>query len=215
MKGSPFIYGSTVSVHSFTNREAEMKKLSSNLLNGIHTTIISPRRWGKSSLVEKVISDINTTQKNVKVVLIDLFSVSSEEEFLEAFAREVIKSSSSQWQEWLASGKDFFKQLTPKLSIGLDPHSDFSLGFDWKELSKNSDEVLNLPENIANKKKIKFIICLDEFQNLSTFSHAANFEKKLRANWQRHKSVTYCLYGSKRHMMTEIFNHASQPFYRS
>jgi hypothetical protein len=98
--------------------------------------------------------------------------------------------------------------------VGVDPQSDFSLGFDWKELSKNSDEVLNLPENIANKKNIKFIICLDEFQNLSTFGNAANFEKKLRANWQRHKSVTYCLYGSKRHMMTEIFNNASKPFYR-
>lgn len=214
MKDSPFIYGSTVSAHAFTNREDEMKKLNSNLLNGINTTIISPRRWGKSSLVEKVTTDITKKQKNVKVVLIDLFSVSSEEEFLEAFAREVIKSSSSKWQEWLASGKEFFKQLTPKLSVGVDPQSDFSLGFDWKELSKNSDEVLNLPENIASKNNIKIIICLDEFQNLSTFHNAVNFEKKLRANWQRHKSVTYCLYGSKRHMMTEIFNNASKPFYR-
>jgi hypothetical protein len=49
MKDSPFIYGTTVSVHAFTNREAETEKLSSNLLNGINTTIISPRRWGKSS----------------------------------------------------------------------------------------------------------------------------------------------------------------------
>jgi hypothetical protein len=214
MKGSPFIYGSTVSAHAFTNREAEMKKLSANLLNGVNTTIISPRRWGKSSLVEKVTFDITKKHKSVKVVLIDLFSVGSEEEFLEAFAREVIKASSSKWQEWLASGKDFFKKLTPKLSVGIDPQSDFSLGFDWKELNKNSDEVLNLPENIAQKKNIKFIVCLDEFQNLSTFHNASNFEKKLRAVWQRHKSVTYCLYGSKRHMMTEIFNNPSKPFYR-
>jgi hypothetical protein len=164
--------------------------------------------------VEKVVAEIQKKHKNVKVVLIDLFSVSSEEEFLESFARDVIKASSSKWQEWLASGKDFFKKLTPKLSVGTDPHSDFSLGFDWKELDKNSDEVLNLPENIAKKKNIKFIICLDEFQNLSSFKDSLNFEKKLRANWQRHKSVTYCLFGSKRHMMTEIFNNHSKPFYR-
>jgi AAA+ ATPase superfamily predicted ATPase len=214
MKDSPFIYGSTVSVHAFTNREVETKKLSSNLLNGINTTIISPRRWGKSSLVEKVTTDIAKKHKNVRVVLIDLFTVSSEEEFLEAFAREVIKASSTKWQEWLASGKEFFKQLTPKLSVGVDPHSDFGLSFDWKELSKNSEEVLNLPEKIGRMKNIKFIICLDEFQNLSTFGNSVNLEKKLRANWQRHKSVTYCLYGSKRHMMTEIFNNASKPFYR-
>ena len=95
MKDSPFIYGTIVSIQSFTNREAESAKLQSNLLNGINTTIISPRRWGKSSLVEKVIIDINKKDKKTKTVIIDLFSVSSEEEFLEQFAREVIKASSA------------------------------------------------------------------------------------------------------------------------
>lgn len=214
MKDSPFIYGTIVSIQSFTNREAESAKLQSNLLNGINTTIISPRRWGKSSLVEKVITDINKKDKKTKTVIIDLFSVSSEEDFLEQFAREVIKASSSKWQEWMSSGKEFFKKLIPKLSIGIDPSTDFSLSFDWHELKKNSDEVLNLPETIAKKRGIKFIICLDEFQNLSSFNDYLFFEKKLRACWQRHKSVTYCLYGSKRHMMTDIFNNPSKPFYR-
>jgi hypothetical protein len=214
MKDSPFIYGTIVSIQSFTNREAESAKLQSNLLNGINTTIISPRRWGKSSLVEKVIIDINKKDKKTKTVIIDLFSVSSEEEFLEQFAREVIKASSSKWQEWMSSGKEFFKKLIPKLSLGINPTTDFSLSFDWHELKKNSDEVLNLPETIAKKRGIKFIICLDEFQNLSSFNDYLFFEKKLRACWQRHKSVTYCLYGSKRHMMTDIFNNPSKPFYR-
>lgn len=211
---SPFIYGKTVSVASFTNREADASKLKSNLLNGINTMLISPRRWGKSSLVEKVIIDINKQNKQVKTIIIDLFSVSSEEEFLQLYASEVIKASSTKWQEWMSIGKEFFKKLVPKLSVGLDPVSDFSLSFDWKELKKHSDEILNLPEVIAKKRKLKFVICLDEFQNLSYFNDYENFEKQLRAYWQRHKSVTYCLYGSKRHMMTEIFNSPAKPFYR-
>ncbi|MBA3705320.1 MAG: ATP-binding protein [Bacteroidetes bacterium] len=214
MKDSPFIYGTIVSVHSFTNREPEADKLQSNLLNGINTMIISPRRWGKSSLVEKVIHDINKKEKKTRTVIIDLFSVSSEEEFLENFAREVIKASSSKWQEWMSSGKDFFKKLIPKLSLGIDPNNDFSLSFDWKELKKHSDEILNLPETIAKKRGIKMIICLDEFQNLSSFNDYPDFEKKMRAVWQRQKNVTYCLYGSKRHMMTDIFNNSAKPFYR-
>jgi hypothetical protein len=214
MKDSPFVYGNTVSTHAFTNRDAEIKKLTNNLVSGINTTIISPRRWGKSSLVEKVTAAIARKNRNTKVVLIDLFSVSSEQEFLEALARETIRASSSKWQEWMSAGKNFFRAITPKLSVGIDPQSDFALGFDWKELKKNADEVLNLPETIARKKKIKFIICLDEFQNLSLFSEANSFEKKLRANWQRHNLTTYCLYGSKRHMMTHIFNSPSRPFYR-
>ena len=214
MKDSPFIYGSTVSTHSFTDREAEATRLRSNLLNGINTMIISPRRWGKSSLVEKVMSDIQKKEKKTKIVIIDLFSTGNELEFLETFAREVIRASSSKWQEWMNSGREFFKKLIPKLSLGVDPNTDFSLSFDWQELKKHSDEVINLPENIAIKKNLKFIICLDEFQNLSSFKDYSSFEKKLRAGWQRHKSVTYCLYGSKRHMMSEIFNSPSKPFYR-
>lgn len=211
-KKSPFIYGTTVNRYSFTDREAESAKLRSNLLNGINTTIISPRRWGKSSLVEKIISDI--TDNNKRTVIIDLFSISNQEEFLEVFAREIIKASSSQWEDWMNSGKELFKKLIPKLSVGIDPNSDFSLSFDWEDLRKNSDEVLNLPETIANRKGFEFIICLDEFQNLATYNGYPEFEKKLRSYWQRHKAVTYCLYGSKRHMMTDIFNNPGKPFYR-
>lgn len=214
MNKTPFIYGTTVSTNSFTNRESEAEKLRTNLLSGINTMIISPRRWGKSSLVEKVIYDIQKTEKLTKTVIIDLFSVGNEEEFLERFAREILKASSSKWQEWITTGKELFKNLIPKLSVGTDPNSDFSLSFDWDELIRHSDEVLNLPETISQKNGIKMIVCLDEFQNLASFSGYINLEKKMRASWQRHKSVTYCLYGSKRHMMTEIFNNPSKPFYR-
>ncbi|NVO02122.1 MAG: ATP-binding protein [Bacteroidetes bacterium] len=214
MKQSPFIYGNTVCSHSFTNREIEIKKLFDNLTGGINTMIISPRRWGKSSLVEKAVFEINKKEKTYKTLIIDLFSVSSEEEFLETFAREIIKASSTKWQDWLKSGKDFFKNLMPQIKIGIDPATDFSISFDWKELKIHSQEILNLPETIAQKKGIKIIICLDEFQNLSSFPDFENFEKKMRAVWQRQKMVTYCLYGSKRHMMTEIFNNPSKPFYR-
>jgi uncharacterized protein len=214
MKSSPFIYGNTVSAGSFTNREAESEKLRTNLLNGINTMIISPRRWGKSSLVEKVIYEIKKKEKKHNAVIIDLFSVGKEEEFLETFAREIIKASSPKWQEWVSSGKKFFRNLLPQIKVGVDPTIDFSISFDWKELKKHSDEILDLPETIASKNRIKMIICLDEFQNLSTFDNYLNFEKKMRSVWQRQKSVTYCMYGSKRHMMTNIFNNPTKPFYR-
>ncbi len=212
---SPFAYGNTVSSTAFTNRENEVKRLKDNLLNGINTTIISPRRWGKSSLVEKVVSEIQKEYpKEYRTVVIDLFTLGSQEEFLETYAREVIKASSGKWQEWIGYGKELFKKLIPKISLGLDPENDFSLSFDWKDLRKHSEEILNLPETIGQKKGIKWIICLDEFQNISGYNDYENFEKKLRAVWQRQKNVAYCLFGSKRHMMADIFNNPSKPFYR-
>ena len=177
MKDSPFIYGVTVSSHSFTNREDDSRKLKSNLINGINTTIISPRGWGKSSLVEKVIADMASNERKTKTLILDMFSVGTQEEFLESFAREVIKASSGRWQEWMKSGKLFFRKLIPKLNIGIDPNTDFSMSFDWHELKKNMDEVLNLPEIIAKKKGISFIICLDEFQNIASYKGYESFKK--------------------------------------
>ncbi|MEW7305353.1 hypothetical protein AB2S32_07240 [Elizabethkingia anophelis] len=135
-KLSPFVFGNLVNLQSFTNRENELKRLKNNLISGINTIIISPRRWGKSSLVEKTIMDINITDPDYKTVKIDLFSVNSEQEFLEKFARELIKASSAKWEEWLKESKDIFKKLIPKFSIGIQPDSDFSISFDWEELKK-------------------------------------------------------------------------------
>jgi hypothetical protein len=213
LKQSPFVYGNTVSLSAFTNRENEIKKLSSNLRSGINTMIISPRRWGKSSLVEKVAHEL-TKKSTYRVVTIDLFTVNSTEAFLELYAREVVKASSNKWEEWVNTAKTFFRSITPKIQLSADPQSDFSLGFDWEELRKHPDEILQLPEAIAQKKELRFIICIDEFQNMAYFDGFQDFERKLRAIWQRHKAVTYCLYGSKRHMMLNIFNSPSKPFYR-
>jgi hypothetical protein len=211
---SPFIYGSTVSDKAFTNRIKESEKLYYNLTSGINTTIISPRRWGKSSLVEKVFNQINKKEKGIKTIVIDLFSVQSEDQFLELFAREVVKASSSNWEEWIKTSKEIFKKIIPKISFGMDPQSEFNLSFELEDLIKHKDEILDLPEVIAKKKKIRFIIALDEFQNIATFKNYETLEKSMRSKWQRQKEVTYCLYGSKRHMMTDIFDNSSKPFYR-
>ena len=214
MKYSPFIYGTTVCNEAFINRKSEIKRLVENLTGGINTTLIAPRRWGKSSLVEKVASAISKSDKNTRVVVIDLFTVSSEEQFMEKFAREVIRVSSSKWQEWVKNARSVFKVLIPKINIGIDPVNDFSISFDWNEIQKYNDEILNLPETIARQKGIKIIVCIDEFQNIANFHDFESFEKKLRAIWQRQQDVTYCIYGSLRHMMNDIFNNPSKPFYR-
>lgn len=213
-ENAPFIYGKTVSNVAFTNREDVQEKLLLNLTQGINTMLISPRRWGKSSLVEHAMLTVKKSHPTTKVVLLDLFTTSNQQEFLELFAREVIKASSTKWEDWMQTGKSFFKQIIPKLSIGMNPSADFEVQFDWKELQKYPDEVLSLPERIAQEKNCRFIVCIDEFQNLVEYEQFESLEKKMRAIWQKQKSTSYCLYGSKRHMMTDIFNKPSRPFYR-
>jgi len=214
MRDSPFIYGTTVSDSAFINRKEEISKLSSNIKNGINTTIISPRRWGKSSLVEKTMSSVAKSDREIRIAMIDLFTISSPEQFLEKFAREIIRVSSNKWEEWVNSAGSFFKMIIPRIHVGADPQQDFSLSFDWTELKKHEDEIINLAETVAMKKKIRIVVCLDEFQNIAGFKNFEALEKKLRAIWQKQKRTTYCLYGSKRHMMSNIFNNPSKPFYR-
>ena len=214
MKESPFIFGKTVSEIAFANRENERKRIRINLSSGINTMIISPRRWGKSSLVEKSFKEIERQNKNTKCVIIDLFSVGSEEEFLELFAREVIKSTSTKWEEWVGTVKEFFHQLMPNISFGVDPYTDFKLNFNWEELKKHSSEILELPEKIAKKRNLKIIIGIDEFQNIAEYDDYEFLEKKMRSYWQRQQNTSYCLYGSKRHMMIDIFANPGKAFYK-
>ena len=214
IKKSPFIYGTIVSEQAFTDRENEIRKLRDNLTGGVNTMVISPRRWGKSSLVEKVADMIRDKYPKTSVTVIDLFTVNTEEEFLEKFAGEVLKASSTKWEEWIKNSKKVFKNLIPKIQISVDPVTSFSISFDWDEIKKHRDEILNLPQVVASEKKINLIICLDEFQVIAGFPTYESFEKSLRAVWQRQKNVTYCIYGSQRHMMKDIFNNPSKPFYR-
>ncbi len=210
---SPFQFGSTVSNSAFTNRKQESDLLYNNLTNNINTIIISPRRWGKSSLVEHITNKLKKKNKDIVVIQLDLFSIQSEESFLTEFARLCIKGISNKWEEWSKMIKETFRQLIPRLVINTEA-GDFALEFDPKQLINHKQEILHLPEFLARKKKRNVIICIDEFQNIRNYPHGEGLEKSLRAIWQRHKNVTYCLYGSKRHMMAEIFNESSNPFYR-
>ncbi|MBA3674909.1 MAG: ATP-binding protein [Chitinophagaceae bacterium] len=209
---TPFLYGKTVAEDAFTNRRDDIKKLTQNLEQGINTILISPRRWGKSSLVKKVGNALKN--RNTKVIMLDLMGIRNEEEFYKVFAAETIKATSGKLTEWIETGKQFLKHITPKISVGTDPMQDFEISFEWKELEKNYKELLNLPQTIAAAKNMRLIICIDEFQACATFKNPQLFLKRLRTEWQHHQKVTYCLYGSRQHMMAELFEKQSQPFYK-
>ena len=211
---TPFIFGKIATEKNFTDREIETANLVQNFTSLINTIIISPRRWGKSSLVNKAAKLAMEQDNKLRICHIDLFNVRNEEHFYSLLAQKVIASTSSKWEEAVESAKSFFSHIVPKISIGTDPTNEVSIDFDWEAVKHNPDEVLDLAEKIAQKKGLKIVICVDEFQNISEFTDPDYFQKKLRSHWQQHQSVAYCLYGSKRHMMMEVFTNSSKPFYK-
>lgn len=214
MKTKYFTFGETVPVENFIDRENETRKLTASFENGINTILVSPRRWGKSSLVKKVATNINKTSKDIKVVMIDIFLCRNEQEFLKVFSNEVIKQTSTKWEEWVTNAKHFLSGLTPKISLGTDPTTDFSISLDYSDTGITAKEVLGLPQKIAERQEISLVVCIDEFQQIAEFEDSLAFQKTLRSYWQHQNDVAYCLYGSKKHILTKMFSKQSMPFYK-
>lgn len=212
MEENPFVFGKSVEGSYFTDREEETKRLEANLTHGINTVLISPRRWGKTSLVRKVIA--NNKRDDIRYVLLDMFYCKSEAAFYHLLANEIIKQTSSKLDEWIENGKRFLSNITPKFSFGSDPLNDFSISFEWNPKDGTDIEILQLPEKIAEKKGIRVVICFDEFQQIGTFEDPLIFQKKLRSVWQHQQNVTYCMFGSKMHMMESMFSDTSCPLYK-
>jgi hypothetical protein len=198
----------------FVNRQSEIARLHSNLRSGINSILLSPRRRGKSLLVNRVFEKVAEEDDRIKVVRLDLFNIRTETEFYERFTREVLRSTSSKWEDWISTGKSLLKSIIPRFSVAIDPIHDFSVSFEMHPSEKSAEDTLMLPEQIARLKKIKIIVWTDEFQNPSYYKKPLEFQKLLRASWQQQKEICYGLYGSKRHMIADLFENKAMPFYK-
>lgn len=181
-KEAPFVFGVRVEGDSFTDRREETERLKANFTYGVNTILISPRRMGKTSLVDKVCSLVES--EDIRIARIDAFGCRSENDFINAFATAVVRATST------------------------DTSLEYNAG------NNTTEEVLRLPEMIARSKGCHIVVCIDEFQQIGDFPDSLTFQKKLRSVWQLQSHVSYCLYGSKKHMMEQMFQNASYPFYR-
>ena len=209
---TPFVYGVAAEEMYFTDREKETLRLRMNFENGLNTIIISPRRWGKTSLVNKVAQELKSNP-DIRIVRMDAFSVRTPEDFYRMFATEIIKQTASRVEEWMENAKRFLSSLVPVVTMSADPMNPVS--FSLKSVVSNyGEEVLTLPERLAKEKEIHIIVCIDEFQQIGELNDSITFQKKLRSVWQHQHAVSYCLYGSKRHMLINMFGSRSYPFYK-
>lgn len=211
---TPFIFGKLAVEQNFTNRNQERQRLTGNFSGLVNTVLISPRRWGKSSLVQKSAIDVMSVDENLHFCFLDAFNIRTEEQFYLALASEVLKISASKLDAIIENAKRLIGAFLPKLSFSPANQDELSLSLDWKEVKKHPDAILDMAETVAAEKGWKLVICIDEFQNITTFENQLAFQKKLRSHWQKHQHVAYCLYGSKRHMLMDVFTSSSMPFYK-
>ena len=212
----PFVYGYLAEKENFIDRQEDRDQLKTFLGHGINVMLISPRRWGKSSLVKMAMTELMAEESDVRVCYVDAFKIRTEEDFYNKFASAVIDGISSAMEKKWDDIKRYIQSIIPGIKLKANALESVSIEMelDFQPLKKSAEEILNLPERIAKEKGIHIIVCIDEFQQLALLPEWKTMEALMRSEWQHHQHANYCLYGSKRHMMIDIFNNSNSPFYR-
>ncbi len=200
---------------AFCNRVKERRELGGNINNGDDTVISAPRRYGKSSLIKKVVTDMQ-----VPYAWIDFLTVSTKDEVQSQIAKlvaQAIYAISPDVKKIQSQLGKVFKGLGSEISIGLNVGSVVSAGItlhpDFEKKLHIEETLLKLDElALALGKRIVFVF--DEFQQVSLLKEGAVIEGMIRHAVERSKAVTYVFSGSNRHLLLSMFSSSSRALYR-
>lgn len=208
---NPFVVGRYVSEKYFCDREEETIFLKKQIENGRNVALISSRRLGKTGLINHFFSQQDITN-DYYTFFVDIYATSSLAEFVYLLGKaiyEELKPKKTQWAE------RFFNIIT-SLRIGFkldtitgEPIFDIGLG-DIQSPQTSLDEIFRYLE-CADKP---CIVAIDEFQQIGNYAEK-NVEALLRTKIQQSINTSFIFSGSKRHVMSNMFNSASKPFYQS
>jgi len=210
--GKAFVYGKSVDGENFTDRVKETKRLKLDFENGINVILVSPRRMGKSSIVKKVQGEMQNS--SVQVVYMDIYDCRSEYDFYNRFASVLMKATVTKTEQIIENIKRFLIRLTPKIAFSPEPMSEMSISLGITPQNYQPEEILQLPELIAQEQGKQLVVCIDEFQQIGELPDSLSIQKRLRGVWQHQRNVSYCLFGSKKHLMTKLFQSRKMPFYQ-
>lgn len=203
MKANPFKFGTVVEGSFFTDREDELKKISSYIKGENHLIMISPRRYGKTSLIKKVLGESKR-----KYLFLDLQIVLSADDMAAQLLKRVYRIYPVQ------KLKNYVKTFRLIPVVNLNPVTG-QTEISFKPGSAGMaplEDVLNLLEKLAEKEKEKIIVVFDEFQEI--FRIGNGLDRFLRSVMQTHRNINYMFLGSSESMIRNIFEKKGSPFYR-
>jgi AAA+ ATPase superfamily predicted ATPase len=208
---NPFVVSGYVSSKYFCDREKESAELTNSLLNGRNMVIISPRRMGKSGLIEHCFSQ-RRIRKEFHTFFIDIYATGTMKELVYIFGKHIFDTLKPKGKKFV---EQFFSTITSlrpafKLdSLTGQPVFDIGIG-DIKQPLRSLDEIFAYLESAGKR----CIVAIDEFQQIANYPEK-NVEAILRTHIQKCKNTNFVFAGSQRHMMHQIFFSASKPFYQS
>ena len=213
---NPFVYGEIVTAGAFTDREEEREKLARDLAAGQKVFLISPRRYGKSSLIRQVMQTL--AREKILTVEVTVAASSSYISFLEAYAQALVTADTpvGRLRRWAG---ELLQAVRPELRLDASAsgESTFALAFPAvrtaRDTARLAAEVFALPGRIAATRKQRLAIALDEFQAIATFD-GGTVEHALRAAVQNQREVGYVFAGSEPTLMERMLE-PRRPFYKA
>ena len=209
---NPFVFGEIIDDTNFVDRTEELNSLVRDLADGQKIFLLSPRRFGKSSLV--AVALLKLKKRHIHTVNLTVSSYSSYAQFLEKFAEKVLRAAGP-WdrvKDWITR---FGRQVKPDINYNLSTGEvNVSLGkgagFDPSPIAP---DVFALPGELSKKAEIRMAICLDEFQQISQFN-GGSVENVIRNQVQEQREVGYVFAGSQPSLMQEMLS-AKRPFHKA
>lgn len=206
-KKNPFRYGIAVDDPYFVDRVQELMDFDQWLTSGQSLVIYSSRRYGKTSLILKLLKQLEG--RGYKTVYVDFFKVYSRSKFVELYYKSILEALPS-WEKSIRKISALTKSLRPVFSLDQDGRPLVSV--EWNKATPLPlDEVLDLPQKLAVKKP--WIVVFDEFQEINDLN-GENFEKEMRASMIHHDKVSYVFQGSQSHMLLNMFTRKNRAFYQ-
>jgi len=207
---NPFQYGVVIDDTAFCNRKEEIAYLKNQINNGYSTWLFSPRRFGKTSLIEKVFRELNDSI----CIYIDLYNIKSKDDFCRKYSKVIAKALFN-WKDDIErltkSLSEAFNKLSPTVSFDEFGNSSFSLNVQKVEKQEDIETILEIPYRISSKTSKRVCIAFDEFQEIRRIDpFLLNW---MRSSFQRHKNISYIFSGSKQSMMEDIFSSEQSPLY--
>jgi hypothetical protein len=217
---NPFVYGEVVPAAAFVNRLAELDRLAADLAAGQKIFLISPRRYGKSSLIRHALAA--AARKGALTVEVTVSSFSSYIAFLEGYSRALL-AAETRWDRARAWLGEAIRSARPEVRYEPDPTAmtpgagSVSVSFPGvrseRDAARLAQEVFALPAKLAAARRRQVVVALDEFQAIAGFN-GGSVEHAMRAAVQHQRDVAYVFAGSEPSLMERMLT-PRRPFYKA
>lgn len=209
---NPFRYGDVATGAFFTDRAAELAELEADIHSAQNVVIISPRRYGKTSLVFQVMERLRPAQ--VLVAYLDLFRTPTKDRLADHLADSIYAGLVAPLERRRAV--DIFRGLPvqPRMTINPDGTStfEFAPAQRARDVDRAIEVLLALPGQIARQRNPRVALVLDEFQQIVEID--PHLPALMRSVFQAQTEVAHVFLGSRRHLMHRVFTDENEPLYK-